>query len=122
MVADAQRDRASAPVIGILAGEASGDNLGSGLMRALKRRLPDARFVGVGGAGMLDEGLESVFPMDELAVNGFREPILRLPDLISKLLQLRRMMIDLQPAAFIHTQNTTDHYVAAVKEATGSRP
>ena len=62
------------------------------MMRMLKARLGDVRFIGVGGEAMLAEGLEPVFPMDELAVNGFREPILRLPDLIGKLLELRRVM------------------------------
>jgi lipid-A-disaccharide synthase len=71
--------------LGLLAGEASGDNLGAGLMRALKDLHSgdeDIRFVGVGGSRMQTQGLELLASMDELAVNGFREPILRLPQLI----------------------------------------
>lgn len=74
--------------IGMLAGEASGDNLGRGLMAALKRRYPQARFVGVGGPGMIAEGLESLVPMDRLAVNGFVDPARRLPELLGILRKL----------------------------------
>ncbi len=54
-------------------------------MAALKDQLgcdEDIRFVGVGGSRMVSQGLEVIAPMDALAVNGFREPILRLPQLI----------------------------------------
>lgn len=76
------------PTVGILAGEASGDNLGRGLMAALKARHGDVRFVGVGGPGMIAEGLESLVPMDRLAVNGFVDPVRRLPELIGILRRL----------------------------------
>lgn len=78
----------SDPIIGIVAGEASGDNLGRGLMVELKRRHPGARFVGIGGPGMLAEGLECLAPMDRLAVNGFVDPLRRLPELIGILRML----------------------------------
>jgi len=76
--------------IGILAGEASGDNLGRGLMAELRARLGAVRFVGVGGPGMAAEGLESLVPMDRLAVNGFIDPIRRLPELVAIL----RLLLD----------------------------
>lgn len=79
--------------LGLLAGEASGDNLGAGLMRQIKDQLGPSqpvRFVGIGGPRMLDEGLDSLAPMEMLAVNGFRDPILRLPQLIRLLRQLIR--------------------------------
>ncbi len=56
----------------ILAGEASGDRLGAALMAGLKQ-LTDVEFHGVGGALMQAEGLESLFPMDELSVMGITE-------------------------------------------------
>ena len=54
--------------IALVAGEASGDILGSGLMQAIKAKHPEAEFIGVGGARMEAEGLKSSFPMERLAV------------------------------------------------------
>lgn len=87
--------------IGMLAGEASGDNLGAGLMGALKLRHGDLRFVGVGGSRMEAEGLEPLASMELLAVNGFKDPILKLPQLVRLLLDLRAFFIADPPAVFI---------------------
>jgi lipid-A-disaccharide synthase len=67
----------------LIAGEASGDLLGSRLMKALKQA-PNCnfKFIGVGGERMTEEGLESLFPMHELSVMGFVEVIPHLPKLI----------------------------------------
>ncbi len=59
--------------IGIVAGEISGDNLGSGLIRAIKAKHPDAEFVGIGGVGMIDAGCQSLFPIEKLSVMGLVE-------------------------------------------------
>jgi lipid-A-disaccharide synthase len=90
-----------APLIGILAGEASGDRLGRGLMVALKARFPAARFVGIGGVGMQAAGLESLAAMDRLAVNGFIDPIRRLPDLLRIFRQLLDGFARERPDLFI---------------------
>ncbi|MEE8243802.1 MAG: lipid-A-disaccharide synthase [Pseudomonadales bacterium] len=87
--------------IGILAGEASGDNLGAGLMAALRLRHSDLRFVGIGGSRMQAEGLQSLASMELLAVNGFKDPILKLPKLVRLLLDLRRFFSANPPAVFI---------------------
>jgi lipid-A-disaccharide synthase len=87
--------------IGILAGEHSGDLLGAGLMRALKQRSPGASFEGIGGPRMLSEGLHSLYEMDRLAVNGFVDPIKRLPDLLRILRGLRRHYRANPPDVFI---------------------
>jgi lipid-A-disaccharide synthase len=68
--------------IGLVAGESSGDQLGAGLIRALKVYYPDAIFEGMGGSKMLVEGFTSLFPMDRLSIMGFIEPLKRLPELI----------------------------------------
>lgn len=71
----------------LVAGEPSGDALGGRLMAALKQRYgDDIRFLGVGGPRMIEHGLESLFPMDELSVMGVFEilpraiPLLRRVD------------------------------------------
>ena len=68
--------------IGVVAGEKSGDILGSGLMNALTRRTTNLRFIGVGGDQMIKEGLEPLAKIDDLSVNGFVEPLKRLPTLV----------------------------------------
>ena len=79
--------------VGIVAGEASGDKLGAGLMAAIRDRRPDTRFSGVGGQGMLAEGLDALAPLDALSVHGFKDPLLRLPKLWRLLVRLRRHFV-----------------------------
>ena len=74
--------------VGIVAGEASGDQLAAPLMRAIKNRFPNATFRGIGGEKMLAEGFLSYFPQDRLAVMGLIEPLKRLPEL----LRIRRFL------------------------------
>ena len=57
----------------IVAGEASGDVLGARLMRAMRAQREDLSFAGIGGARMAEEGLETLFPMHELALMGLAE-------------------------------------------------
>lgn len=76
----------SAPRIAMLAGEASGDLLGSHLLRALKSRFPDVRAFGIGGPRMKQQGFDSWYPMEQLAVRGYVEVVRSLPGL----LRLRR--------------------------------
>ena len=62
-------------------------------MAAIREREPNVRFLGVGGETMLAEGLDSLAPLDALAVNGFKDPLLRLPSLYRLLRQLRRRFV-----------------------------
>ncbi|WFS17159.1 lipid-A-disaccharide synthase [Pseudomonas sp. 905_Psudmo1] len=87
--------------VALVAGEASGDILGSGLMQAIKQRHPGAEFIGVGGARMEAEGLKSYFPMERLAVMGLVEVLGRLFELLGRRRQLARDLIAAQPDVFI---------------------
>ena len=88
-------------VLGVLAGEPSGDLLGAGLMAALRARCPDVRFVGVGGPNMVAQGLHSLVPLQQLSVHGFVDPVLRLPSLLRVFLAVRRAVRDAGAHAFI---------------------
>jgi lipid-A-disaccharide synthase len=87
--------------IALVAGEASGDILGSGLMRAIKARHPDAQFIGVGGPLMEAEGMVSYFPMERLSVMGLVEVLGRLRELLAKRKVLIQTLIDEKPDVFI---------------------
>ncbi len=76
--------------IGIIVGEASGDQLGAGLIAALQSVHPDAIFEGVGGTKMQALGCTSLYPMETLSVMGLVEPLKRLPEL----LRMRRGLVE----------------------------
>ncbi|MFT7689250.1 MAG: lipid-A-disaccharide synthase [Candidatus Azotimanducaceae bacterium] len=89
------------PVFGLLAGEISGDNLGAALIRSLKELYPDASFVGVGGANMIAEGMISECDIEQLSVNGFIDPLKRLPTLFRILFKTRDKILASNVKCFI---------------------
>ncbi len=67
----------------LIATEESGDRLGSALMKVLRQRLGDGvEFVGVGGRTMAREGLESLFPIEQLSIVGFAAVLQQLPKIL----------------------------------------
>ncbi|MFV1466355.1 lipid-A-disaccharide synthase [Idiomarina sp. HB] len=89
------------PKIAIVAGEHSGDLLGAGLMQAISKRHPGAYFIGVGGPLMAEQGMDSYFPMDDLAVMGIAEVVQQLPKLLRHRKKLVQYLIEEQPDVMI---------------------
>lgn len=87
--------------IAMVAGETSGDNLGAALTRQLLATEPNIKFLGVGGPAMTAEGFTSSYDMEILSVNGFVDPILRLPSLIRLLFSLRDDILDSGADCFV---------------------
>ena len=84
-----------------MAGEASGDTLGAGLIQALRRLEPDAEFFGVAGPKMQAAGCEVWEPSESLAVMGLVDVLRDLPRLMRLLARLRRSFIAVRPDVFI---------------------
>jgi lipid-A-disaccharide synthase len=90
-----------ASVIGIVAGEASGDLLGAHLIEALKPYVPLARFVGIGGPRMQAAGLEALYPMEKLAVRGYVEVLRHYLEIVGIRRRLAAHFLRDPPACFI---------------------
>lgn len=74
-----------APHVFLVAGEDSGDRLGAALIAAIRRRNPVAVFSGVGGAHMAAAGVESLFPLGDLAIVGFSAIVASLPKIVARI-------------------------------------
>lgn len=114
----------SHPLIYLIAGEPSGDLLGQRLMAALKALRPDLAFAGIGGEGMREEGLVSLFPQADLAVMGLAEVVPSIPLILRR---LRETLADIearQPAVVvtIDSWGFTGRVAHRLKEAGSTIP
>ena len=75
--------------IGLIAGETSGDILGEGLIKALKKTYPDAIFEGIAGPRMIAQGCTALHPLEALSVMGFSEVLGKL----RSILRIRKSII-----------------------------
>lgn len=90
------------PLFFIISGEASGDLLGAGLMRALEKKTGgNARFAGIGGDRMQELGLDSMFDQGELAHVGIFEIAKHIPQILRRINQTAEEIKRLKPAAVI---------------------
>lgn len=85
----------------LIAGEESGDLLGSKIMKELKTRKigvdENLEFFGIGGEKMQKEGLESIFPMHELSIMGIVEVIPHIPNILKRIKQTVQSIVDIKP-------------------------
>jgi lipid-A-disaccharide synthase len=87
--------------IAMVAGEASGDLLASHLIGALKAKLPDAVFYGIGGPKMQALGFDAWWPMEKLAVMGYVDALKNYREISGIRRQLKKRLLDIRPDIFI---------------------
>jgi lipid-A-disaccharide synthase len=87
--------------IAIVAGEASGDQLGAAIVRSLKARWPALEFHGIAGPRMMAEGVVSHYPMEKLAVRGYIEVLKSLREILHIRSGIRRTLLASPPDLFI---------------------
>ncbi|APZ54649.1 lipid-A-disaccharide synthase [Salipiger abyssi] len=85
----------------VIAGEPSGDRLGAALMAGLRGRVPDIRFTGIGGERMLGEGLDSLFPMDEISIMGIAEILAQYRHLKRRIRETAEAVIAAKPDVLV---------------------
>ena len=93
--------RASGPRIALVAGEASGDALGAGLVAELRRRFPGAQFAGIGGDAMRCAGCQTWNDASELSVMGLAEVLRHLPRLLRLRREFRERVLAWRPDVFV---------------------
>ncbi len=102
MTAPGPAEEEGALTVFLVAGEPSGDQLGFKLMRALRAASPrPVRFAGVGGPRMEAEGLASLFPMADIAVNGILPVVRRLPTLLARIRDTARAAVAARPDVLV---------------------
>jgi lipid-A-disaccharide synthase len=89
------------PLIVLVAGETSGDNLGAQLIEALRARMPNARFAGIAGPRMIAAGCEPWEQAEQLAVMGLFEIIPHLPRLIAIRRRLVERVLEARPDVYV---------------------
>ncbi len=102
MVGEAVPKEDSGPRIFLLAGEPSGDLLGARLMAALSEETGgQVNFIGVGGQAMIDQGLDSLYPLEDFAVMGLVEVLPHVARLHGRVRDLARRIADNRPDALV---------------------
>ena len=86
------------PLIFLSAGEASGERYGAALMEAIRRRVPGARFFGLGGAAMAAQGFRPVVRAEDVAHMGITEVVRHAPYIYGQFQRLKRAIAAERPA------------------------
>ena len=85
----------------MVAGEASGDQLGAALIRAIRKERPDIQFSGIGGPLMKEAGMDCWWNTSELSVMGLFEVLSHLPRLLKLRRHLLQRLVQTKPDVFI---------------------
>ena len=86
----------------IVAGEASGDQIGASIVRGIRRKYPGkVNIVGIGGSRLLEEGLESIIPMKNLSIMGLMEIIPSIPKILFYIEKTAKKVLKTQPDVLI---------------------
>ncbi len=83
--------------VALVVGEESGDQLGAGLIDAIRARNAQAQFVGVAGERMIARGMQSLFPVSDISVMGFKSVIARFPEIIGHIRRTARDIVAARP-------------------------
>ena len=105
----------------VIAGEPSGDRLGAALMAGLKTLSPDVEFAGIGGPLMQAQGMQSLFPMEELSIMGIAEVLPKYFALKRRIAQAAAAALAHRPAAMI-TIDSPDFCLRVAKIVKHARP
>ena len=87
--------------IAMVAGEASGDLLASLLIGALKKKLPEAVFHGIGGSRMQAQGFDAWWPLDKLSVMGYVDALKNYREIAGIRRRLKKRLLEMRPDIFI---------------------
>ena len=87
--------------VGMVAGEASGDQLGAHLIEAIKTRGRPAHFAGIGGPRMMNQGFHSHYPMEKLSVRGITEALLHYREILGIRTRLAKGLLAEPPDLFV---------------------
>ena len=115
----------TARTIFLIAAEESGDRLGAGLIQALRQRLgPDVKLVGIGGRHMAEQGLTSLFPVDELSIIGLAAIPKKLPMIFRRIRQASDAVLTENPDALviIDSPDFTHRVARRVRQRNSSIP
>ncbi|WP_370313936.1 lipid-A-disaccharide synthase [Sagittula sp.] len=85
----------------VTAGEASGDKLGAAFMKGFRQLCPEVEFRGIGGPLMEAEGLESLFPMDEISIMGISEILKEYRHLKARIRETAEAVVDWRPDVLV---------------------
>ena len=81
----------------IIAGELSGDNLGEGLIKELKKVIRNLEIYGVGGEKMISQGLKPIFDIKTLSIMGIFEVITKIPKILKLIKLAKDKIIEIKP-------------------------